>query len=346
MASATCLIVSVDTKSKNTPVTLTVQDADINDVLSALFNATDNTYQLQTGIGISGKVDALQLTQTPFDDAVKAILANVNHDFTYDVEDGNIYYITNTKNVDTTSPIPKLYVPTVSDNTMVTIHVTLPTMDPSDYITAAGNNNKNGNGNSANGNTGNGNSSGSGTGSGTGSGNGKSGRNSKGGGKNGGNNVSSQNVEEDSLLSTSDTTGKDDQPATEECFLAMIQIHNQPVHVFAVGFNADELPDFSTLANPGGTTSGSNGYGYGGMTSGYGSNSGYGSSYPYGTTSPYGSSYPYGTTSPYGSSYPYGTTSPYGSSYPYGTTSPYGSSYPYGTTTTTTSTGSTTSGTR
>ena len=52
-------------------------------MLSALFNATDNTYQLQTGIGISGTIADLQLARTPFEEAVKDILAAVNPAFTY-----------------------------------------------------------------------------------------------------------------------------------------------------------------------------------------------------------------------------------------------------------------------
>ena len=147
---------------------------------------------------------------------------------------------------------------------------------------------------------------------------------------------------------TGDKTGKDDAPTTEECYLAMMKIRNQPVHVFAIGFGADELPDFSILAAPAGTN-GQGGIGYNGLTSPYGGiSNAYGTSgYPYGTTGyPYGTStgYPYSTTGyPYSTTgYPYGTTGyPYGTTgYPYGTTA-----YPYGTVTTpVTTTGTTTGG--
>jgi hypothetical protein len=328
MASAAHVLVNVDLKTRNYPVTLTVQNADVSDVLSALFTATNNTYQLQTGLGITGTIDALQLTQTPFDDAVKAILAKANPAFTFSKQDGGIYFITNTGSTDTVTPVPTLYMPVISDNSMVTMKATLPYIDPSKYITATDANGKDKNAND---------------------------KTDKGGGKNGASPASASTSgggggSEDSLLG--DTSGSSPDAATkeaatptnEECFVAMIQIHNQPVHVFSVGFGADELPDFSTLANPQGANgSGSSGFGYGGMNgmSGYGMNSPYGSAYgsSYGSAygSPYGSSYPYGTSSPYG----YGTSSPYG----YGTSSPYGygTSSPYGYSTV--STVGTTSGT-
>jgi hypothetical protein len=234
MASAAHVLVNVDLKTRNYPVTLTVQNADVNDVLSALFTATDNTYQLQTGLGITGTIDALQLIQTPFDEAVKDVLAKANPAFTYSKQDGGIYLITNTGNTDTGTPVPSLYMPAITDNSMVTMKATLPYIDPSKYITAT---DKNGKGTTAGDKTG------------------------KGGGKNGANSASSSGSgggsgAEDSLLgdtsgSGSDTASKEAAtPTTEECYVAMIQVRFQPVHVFAVGFGADELPDFSTLANP------------------------------------------------------------------------------------------------
>jgi len=304
MASASLVTVNVDLHARNTPVTLTVQDADVNDVLSALFNATDNMYSLQTGIGISGKVASLQLTDTPFADAVKAVLNKANPKFLSTPEDGGIFQITNPDNVDAATPVPTLYQPVTPDDTMVTIKVTLPILVPKDKANA----------------------------------NGKD----KGKEASAAPAAPTDTSSQDSLLSDAGAgdAGKDAaKPTTEECYLAMIKIHNQPVHVFAVGFDAQELPDFSTLANPNGSN-GSSGYGYGGISSAYGTNSPYGSSYgvsPYGSS--YGSSYPYGSTG-YGSSYPYGTTG-YGTSYPYGTTG-YGTSYPYGTTTGTTGTTTTT----
>ena len=106
---------------------------------------------------------------------------------------------------------------------------------------------------------------------------------------------------------TGDVTGKDDKAVTEECYLAMIKIRNQPVHVFAVGFGADELPDFSILANPAGTNSGVSGTGntgYNGLSTGNGMTNPYGTN-QYGTQ-PYGSSQYSGNT--YG--YPASTVNP------------------------------------
>ena len=298
MASASCLIVNVDVTAHNTPVTLTAQNVDINDVLSALFNASDDTYQLQTGLGIIGKIDALQFTRKPFDDAVKAILAKVDATFTCTKKEGGIYLITASANADASVPVPTLYVPTVNDPDMIVSgKLTLPIIKDKN---AAKNASPPG----------------------------------KGPGKNkpGASDASGA----DGLLGdgdtppTGDTTGKDDKATTEECYLAMIKIRNQPVHVFAVGFGADELPDFSILANPGGTTStGTTGTGYNGTTSGYGTTSANGTTNAYGTS--YGSSYPYSS-----STYPYGTTT--SSS---GTVTINGVTYTPNTTTSTTTTSTT-----
>ena len=300
MASAQSrIIVSVDVQARNVPVTLTVQNAEINDVLSALFNATNNTYQLQTGLGISGTIDTLQLTRIPFDDAVTAILAKVNPTFTYSKADGDIYCVTNPAGANAATPVPTLFKPVINDpDIVISGKLVLPIIKDKDAKPGDAKESKDKTKPAA-----------------------------------------PDPTAPDPLLGSDDTatgdkTGKDAAKTTEECYLAMIKIRNQPVHVFAVGFGADELPDFSTLANPGGTTgTGIGGTGYNGMTSPYG-------------TSPYGTN-PYGTTSPYGTSYPYGTTSPYGTAYPYGTSSPYGTGYPYGTVATpvtTTTTGTTTGG--
>ena len=308
MASATSrVIISVDLPCRNTPVTLTVQNAEINDVLSALFNATNNTYQLQTGLGVTGYIDTLQLTRAPFDDALTAILAKVNTTFTYSKTQGGLYCVTNPAGATTGAPVPVLFVPAINDPDMVVSgKLTLPIIKDKDAKP----------------------------------GDAKAGKDKS-------KPAGTDTTASDPLLggddtATGDKTGKDDAKTTEECYLAMIKIRHQPVHVFAVGFGADELPDFSILSNPNGTTgtTGTGGTGYNGLTSGSGLTSPYGTS-PYGT-SPYGTSQygtsPYGT-SPYGTS-PYGT-SPYGTS-PYGT-SPYGTS-PYGTVVVTT--GTTTTGGR
>jgi hypothetical protein len=323
MASAARISVTVDLKTRNTPVSLTAQDADVTAVLSALFNAIDNKYQLQTGIGISGKIDELQLTQVPFDDALTAILAKANPNFTFIKEDGGIYRISNSSAIDAVTPVLSLYMPAITDHSMVTMKATLPYIDPSKYITAtdatgksatADNKAKNNKPVSTAADAGN----------------------------------ADSLLGGDTVASTGDATGKDDKPTTEECFVAMIQIHFQPVHVFSVGFGAQELPDFSTLANPSGSTggSGSGGFGYGGMNgtnSSYGNqNSLYGNQYG---SSAYGNQY---GSSLYGSAYgnTYGSSYPYGSS-AYGNTSAYGlSSYPYSTGTTGVTTTSSTSGAR
>lgn len=282
IATAGRVMVSVDLHARNTPVTLTVRDADVTDVLSAVFNATDNRYQLQTGVGIAGKIDTLQLTQTPFDDALKAILVKTDPSFTFSKAEGGIYRIMNPTASTVVLPGPTLYVPVKTDDTMVTVKATLPIIVPKNNKNTAG---------------------GKATPAATPA-------------------TPTEQPAPDSLLSDSDTSGvtpgkEAAKPTTEECYLAMIKIRNQPVHVFAVGFGADELPDFSTLSNPGGT-SGIAGNSYNGMSTLYNGANPYGTATPYGTNSPYGTTSPYGTNNLYGSSYPYGTTTPYASSYPYG----------------------------
>jgi hypothetical protein len=297
-ASASTLIVTVDLHARNTPVTLTAKDADVNDVLSALFNATDNTFQLQTGVGISGKIASLQLTQSPFDDAVKTILAQVNPAFTCTKEDGGVYSITNPANTADKTPVLQLFTPTLNDpDIVISTKLTLPVLPD---------------------------------------------KNAAKGGAAAGKGKKPAAAPADSLLSddtpAGDATGKDDKPTTEECYLAMIKIRYQPVHVFAVGFGADELPDFSTLANPGGTSgSGSGGSGYNGMSSPYGNTNGInGNNGMYGNTNGmYGN-----TNGMYGNTNGiYGNTNGIYGNTGYGNTG-YGNIYGNGGVTTTTTTGS------
>ena len=59
---------------------VSLRDADLATVLTALFNSTNGKCQYRLGSGVTGRITRLQLAQTPFDKALDAILGT---DYSY-----------------------------------------------------------------------------------------------------------------------------------------------------------------------------------------------------------------------------------------------------------------------
>lgn len=63
-----------DLNSPDMQMDISLRDADLSEVLAAMFNTTGGRYQLQIGNGVVGRIGRLQLIQTPFDKALDAVL--------------------------------------------------------------------------------------------------------------------------------------------------------------------------------------------------------------------------------------------------------------------------------
>jgi hypothetical protein len=71
-----------------------LRDADIPEVLTALFNTTNGKYQLKLDPSVVGRVSRLQLTATPFEKALDAILGNEFSFQKKQTDQGFLYTIT------------------------------------------------------------------------------------------------------------------------------------------------------------------------------------------------------------------------------------------------------------
>ncbi len=140
LTSASVIFASIDQSMRSLPVTLTARDAEVTDVLNALFAATNNKYRLQTGLGIHGNIAAIHLTAQPFDDALQTILTRANADYQFTKLSGGIYRVF-TPNAETiTVPQLKMLNPTDAQRGMEVIKVMLPPIEKIDKT-------KDGNGN-------------------------------------------------------------------------------------------------------------------------------------------------------------------------------------------------------
>lgn len=115
--------VSVAT-SDNLKYDISLRDADLATVLTALFNTTDNKRQVTFGNGVAGRIAKLQLSQTSFDQALDAILGT---DFSYKrvLRGDGVYVYTivgRQSGGDIYSPRPSIYkAPPVSSTDAVTM---------------------------------------------------------------------------------------------------------------------------------------------------------------------------------------------------------------------------------
>ncbi|MHB9107468.1 MAG: hypothetical protein ACYDCO_10475 [Armatimonadota bacterium] len=94
----------------NNLLDISLRDADLTTVLTALFNSTGGKYQVRLGSGVNGRIARLQLTQTPFDRALDAILGT---DFSYTKQmqgdGGYLYTISGRQSVPTTTRMPSVF---------------------------------------------------------------------------------------------------------------------------------------------------------------------------------------------------------------------------------------------
>jgi len=107
-----------DINSPEMTMDISLRDADLNEVLTAMFNTTGGKYQLQVGNGVVGKIPRLQLIQTAFDKALDAILGTEYSYTRRQIGNGNYLYTIsgrNSTNVpDTGASVPSLAPPTTS----------------------------------------------------------------------------------------------------------------------------------------------------------------------------------------------------------------------------------------
>jgi hypothetical protein len=72
---------------------VSLRDADLATMLTALFNSTGGKYQLRLGNGVNGRIGRLTLTQMPFDKALDAILGT-DYSYTKQLQPEGIYLYT------------------------------------------------------------------------------------------------------------------------------------------------------------------------------------------------------------------------------------------------------------
>lgn len=83
---------AVDINSPDMTMDISLRDADLNEVLTAMFNTTGGKYQLQVGNGVVGRIQRLQLIQTPFDKALDAVLGTEYSYQRNQIGNGNYLY--------------------------------------------------------------------------------------------------------------------------------------------------------------------------------------------------------------------------------------------------------------
>ena len=136
------VLVYADTHAPGLPVSMNVEDSEITSVLSALFNATDNSRQVRIGFGVSGNIDSLDLENVPFDTALTKVLEAVNTEYSFAKSNATTYHIkapseaivapimtfTQAELVDDTVKMIKVMLPVMPKTTTDT--ATVPTVDP------------------------------------------------------------------------------------------------------------------------------------------------------------------------------------------------------------------------
>ncbi len=107
-----------DINNPNMLMDISLRDADLNEVLTALFNTTDGKYQLQVGNGVVGRIPRLQLVQTPFDKALDAILGTEYSYTRESIGNGSFLYHISGRNDTTLVPDTSASVPSMAPATL------------------------------------------------------------------------------------------------------------------------------------------------------------------------------------------------------------------------------------
>ncbi|MHB9026881.1 MAG: hypothetical protein ACYC7E_22330 [Armatimonadota bacterium] len=103
-ARAEGIAIAADPDSPDMKVEVNLRDADIVEVLTALFNSTNGKYTVEIGKGVVGRIARLQLPQTPFEEALNAVLGS---EFSYTKQQqGNGIYRYRISGSAGTSPSP------------------------------------------------------------------------------------------------------------------------------------------------------------------------------------------------------------------------------------------------
>ena len=107
-----------DVNSPNMLMDISLRDADLNEVLTAMFNTTGGKYQLQVGNGVVNRIARLQLVQTPFDKALDAILGTEYSYTRRQIGNGNYLYTISGRSSssvpDTGATVPSMAPPTTA----------------------------------------------------------------------------------------------------------------------------------------------------------------------------------------------------------------------------------------
>lgn len=90
------IVVNVEADKAGMPVSVNIKDAEVGQVLTALFNQTGNKYNVKLEAGVTGNIASLQLAQIPFDEALTTILGSVKDapaKYTFAKEGNNLYRV-------------------------------------------------------------------------------------------------------------------------------------------------------------------------------------------------------------------------------------------------------------
>ena len=107
-----------DMNSPSMLMDISLRDADLNEVLTAMFNTTGGKYQLQVGNGVVNRIARLQLVQIPFDKALDAILGTEYSYTRRQIGNGNYLYTISGRSSssvpDTGATVPSMAPPTAA----------------------------------------------------------------------------------------------------------------------------------------------------------------------------------------------------------------------------------------
>lgn len=92
------IYITGDTRGNDVLVDLTLRDADISEVLVALFNTTNGKYEAEISPDVSGRIPMLTLRQQPFDKALSAVLGSKYSFTTKPLGNGIVRYVISSGN--------------------------------------------------------------------------------------------------------------------------------------------------------------------------------------------------------------------------------------------------------
>ncbi|HEX2951956.1 MAG TPA: hypothetical protein VHV83_20670 [Armatimonadota bacterium] len=135
VAQAGRIVVNVNMNSPQSLVDVSIQDANVNQVLTTLFNSTGGKYQVRIGAGVDAKIADLQFNQVPFDEAVSTIVNKANPKFTISKQGNTLYSVLSDKSSGISVPAPRQVVNTNAKNAEDDIPIKKVNLPPMSSIT-------------------------------------------------------------------------------------------------------------------------------------------------------------------------------------------------------------------